>query len=249
MQAENSRSSPAAATAENPTVAEPQAPTDLQLFLALGLTNLPARGVVEPIDRQPHPRVLIMNKGFGWSRTIEPEEWSDPELPHVELACALARTVAEGRPTTGVGVIPAAFGGHSLDDWMPGTTLYRSAVERARIALKDGKLVGILWYQGPTREAPAKAADYAKRFAAMIAQLRADLEVKFVPVIVGEIKLGASGAALATALAEVPQQVIPCFFVSTEGLIAANREARLDSSILWQFNEKFARAWMDLAQP
>ncbi len=239
----------AGVAAEKESTAEARAPTDLQLFLVLGLPNLPARGAVEAIDRQLHSRVLVMNKAFGWSRTIDAAEWTDAELTSVELAAAAARTVVEGRPEVQVGVIPAALGGKSLDDWMPGTLLYRGAVERTRIAQKDGKLAGIFWYQGPTGEDPTQAAGYAKRFAEMIADLRRDLGVKFVPVIVGEVKLGATGAALATALSEVPQQVIPCFFVSSEGLRTAEGNGRFDSKALWEYNERFTRAWMDLAQP
>jgi hypothetical protein len=228
---------------------EPRAPSDLLLFLLLGLTNLPPRGAVEKMDRELHPRALVMNKGLGWARAIEPEDWSASELTHVELGAALARTVVEGRPGVTVGLIPCAFGGKTLADWMPGTALYQATVERARIAQKDGKLAGMLWFQGSTSEDPAQAADYAKRFASMIAQLRLDLGVKYVPVIVSELKLGAQCAALATPLAEVPQQVIPCFFISMEGVQGANGGTRLDSNTLWNFSEKFTQAWMDLAQP
>lgn len=229
---------------------EPRAPTDLQLFLLFGLPNLPARGQVEPMDQALHSRVLVMNKGFGWSRQIDPDEWTEAELTHIELAAALGRTVFDGRPGITAGMVPAAFGGTSLDDWMPGTPLYKNAVERVKIAQKDGKLVGMLWYQGPTREDPARAPEYARRFAAMIAQLRADLGIKYVPVIVGEIRLGpAAPAAEVTPLARVPQEVIPCFFVSTDGLRGASAATRLDSSLLWTYSERFAQAWMDLAQP
>lgn len=235
--------------AESGPADEPRAPTDLQLFLVFGIPNLPARGAVEKMDRELHGQALLMNKEFGWSRAIDPEEWTAGELTHVELAAALVRTTANGRPEWRAGLVPAAFGGTSLDDWMPGTPLYRGAVERMKIAQKDGKLVGMLWYQGPTGEDPAKAKEYAKRFGAMITQLRADLGVKYVPVIVGEIKLGAKGAGLATPLAQVPQEVIPCFFVSTEGLVGAADTKQLDSKMLWEYGDRFAQAWADLAQP
>ncbi|MEO5961774.1 MAG: sialate O-acetylesterase [Opitutaceae bacterium] len=239
----------AALAAESALAPELRAPTDLQLFLVLGLPNLPRRGKVEKIDRELHERVLLMNKGFGWTRSIDPDDWSEPELAHVELAAALARMVVNGRPDVMVGLIPSAFGGSELADWMPGGALYKGAVERTRIAQKDGNLVGILWYQGPTKEDPSKGPDYAKKFAAMIAQLRVDLRIKFVPVVVGELKLGATGLALATALNEVPQQVLPCFFVSSAGLRTDGDNTHLDSDRMWEFTERFSRAWMDLAQP
>ena len=226
---------------------ELRAPTDLQLFLVLGLPNLPARESAEKTERPLHDRVLMMNKGFGWSHVIDPADWSEQEFMNVELAAAFARAVAEGRPAVSVGLIPAAFGGKSLGDWMPGSALYQGAVARTRIAQKDGSLAGILWYQGPTDEDPAKATDYARRFAAMIAQLRVDLGVKFVPVVVGELQLGAT--ALATPLAQVPQEVIPCLFVSAEGLRAENGNTPLDAKVAGEFTERFVRAWMDLAQP
>jgi hypothetical protein len=230
--------------------AEPRAPTDLQLFLVLGLPNLPARATTDKVELQLPERVLVMNRSFGWSRAIDPADWSEQEMVTVELAATFARTVVEGRPSISVAFIPAMFGGKSLNDWMPGTDLYKGAIERARIAQKDGNLVGILWYQGATQEDPATSADYAKRFAAMIAQLRKDLGVKYVPVIVGELKLGATTAqTLATPLSQVPQEVIPCFFISSEGLRGAGGATHLSSNIVSEYTDRFVRAWMDLAQP
>lgn len=242
----------AATFSRSARASEPElsAPIDVSEFLLLGIPNLPPRGKVEKIDRELHERVLVMNKGFGWSRrALDPEEWTAQELPIVELGAALATTVAALWQRGTFGVIPAAFGGKSLDDWMPGTELYKGAIERARIAQKDGKLVGIFWLQGDTGEDPAKAAEYAKRFSAMITQLRADLGIKYVPVIVGEVKLDASGDALATPLAQVPQEVIPCMFVSSEGLRSGDTPGHLDSAALWEYNDRFSYAWMDLYQP
>lgn len=41
-------------------------PTDLQLFLLIGQSNMAGRGKVEAADQVPHPRILMLDKTNAW---------------------------------------------------------------------------------------------------------------------------------------------------------------------------------------
>lgn len=240
----------AVATAGTLVAAEASSLENMQLFLLMGQSNMAGRGTIEAQDRATHPRVFVLNKDAEWATAKDPLHWDKPEIAGVGLGMTFGVLVAEARPTAKIGLIPTAFGGSSLDEWMPGGRHYTNAVERARIAMKQGKLVGVLWHQGESDSAPEKAATYARRFAAMIAQLRADLGVKNVPVIVGETgRFRPDGAAINAALAKVPHDVLVCAFVSSEGLRDKGDKLHFDSAALRELGHRYAEKWMELAQP
>ncbi len=107
------------------------------------------------------------------------------------LGLAFGKTMADhtGRP---VGLIPAAHGATSLDQWSPalkgqgGCSLYGSMLER--IARAGGTLRGILWYQGESEGwNSAAAASYGRRLGEWIAAVRDDVHCGDLPVIVVQI--------------------------------------------------------------
>jgi hypothetical protein len=228
--------------------AETTEPRDLKLFLLIGQSNMAGRGVVEPQDQIAHPRVFVLTKELAWAPALDPLHFDKPERTGVGLASSFGRTIADEQTTSVVGLIPAAFGGTSLDEWKPGGALYTNAVARAREAMKRGTLVGILWHQGENDAAPELAATYPERFAAMIAQLRQDLEVPGVPVIVGELgRFVENSADINAALAKVPAYVSRSAFVSSEGLTEKGDKLHFDSVALREFGRRYAKAWKAMA--
>ena len=87
-----------------------------------------------------------------------------------------------------IGLVPCAVGGTQLKRWQPGGDLYSNAVYRARLAMQDGTLKGILWHQGESDSGTATNANtYGDRLAGMIRDIRADLGAPGLPVVVGQI--------------------------------------------------------------
>ena len=105
------------------------------------------------------------------------------------LAFGIAIADGLGKP---VGLIPAAHGGTSLDQWSPklkylgGRSLYGAMLQRIQMA--GGNLRGILWYQG---ESDTTLMDlgrtYARRFDEWIAAVRSDTGIPDLPVYVVQI--------------------------------------------------------------
>jgi hypothetical protein len=229
-------------------LAQPPAPADMKLFLLIGQSNMAGRGPIEAVDKVPHPRVFTLTKELVWVPAVDPLHYDKPELVGVGLGSTFGRVVADADPKITVGLIPAAFGGTSLDQWKPGGELYVNAVTRARAAMKRGQLVGILWHQGEADATPELAATYTARFRAMVAQLRQDLGTD-APVIVGELgRFRAVNAELNPVLAKLPAAVPHCAFVSAEGLADKGDQLHFNSAALREFGRRYAQAWLALAK-
>ena len=84
-----------------------------------------------------------------------------------------------------VGLIPAADGGTSLDQWRVGGLLYDHAVYQARLAQRTSNIAGILWHQGEADCPPDRYPYYEEKFTVIINSLRKDLNLHDVPLLVG----------------------------------------------------------------
>lgn len=167
---------------------------DMQIFLLAGQSNMAGRGVVEPVDRQPLPRLLSLNAESVWVPAIEPLHYDLPKRVGVGPGGVFGRLVAEANPGARIGLVPAATGGSPIEVWRPGahhkntnSHPYDDAVVRTRRALRDGRLRAILWIQGESDSTEARAPLYYERLQALIAGLRRDLEAPDVPFIIGRL--------------------------------------------------------------
>jgi hypothetical protein len=219
-------------------------PADLQLFLLIGQSNMAGRGKVTPVDEQANPRIFMLDKGCAWVPAKDPVHFDKPKMAGVGLCSEFSRCVAAKEPAVQVGLVPCAFGGTSLDQWKPGSDLYTNAVARMRVARKSGQLKGILWHQGEADCSASKTETYPARFAAMIAQLRKDLEAPDVPVLVGELgHFQPARLAFNAMLPNVADAVPRCAIVSAEGLGDKGDKTHFDSEALHTFGKRYYEAY------
>ncbi len=230
------------------SLAEP-VPEGMQLFLLIGQSNMAGRGKPEAQDQATNPHIFMLTKDLQWTLARDPLHFDKPDVAGVGPASEFARTVARTNPNLHIGLIPCAFGGTSLDEWKPGGKLYTDAVTRTREAMKKGTLAGILWHQGEAdSSSPEKIASYPTRFAAMIAQLRADLHAEMVPVIVGEIgHFYKNGPPFNTILPEVVRNVPRCALATSEGLTDKGDHTHFNSPSQRTLGQRYAAAYLKLA--
>ncbi len=232
---------------------------DLQLFLLVGQSNMAGRGIVEPQDREVVPRMLVLTKSMEWAPAIDPLHYDKPAIAGVGLGRSFALALLSANPDVSIGLIPAAFGGTTLDQWQKGGELYEEAVRRTKIAMRSGRLRGILWHQGEGDSATEeKAGTYRDRFSRFIADLRRDLEAPDVPVVVGELgrfyvdAVPAAGKApnharLVNRQLEVITQTVPRIgLASSAGLKPKDDGVHFDSASLREFGARYARAFLAL---
>jgi hypothetical protein len=154
-----------------------------QSVLLIGQSNMAGRGdlgSVEPIDDD---RILML-KNNQWVKMQEPIH-SDKTSAGVGLSASFAKAFVESFDCE-LGLIPAAVGGTSLNDWEKGGSLYREAVRLARIAMEDSEICAILWHQG---EADQNSKEYAKKLKVILDSMLADLglDKNKIVIITGEL--------------------------------------------------------------
>lgn len=227
--------------------AQTTAPDGMRLFLLIGQSNMAGRGKVEEQDLQTHPRIWMLNKEMQWAPAKDPLHWDKPTVAGVGLGSEFARTLAKADPNVNIGLIPAAFGGTSLDQWKPGGELYKNAVARAREAMKKGTLAGILWHQGESDSSPDKIASYPTRFAAMMAQLRKDLNAPEVPLVIGELgRFRPASEPFNAMLPGLVPQVPHTALVTAEDLADKGDKLHFGSPALRTLGQRYAAAWLKL---
>lgn len=160
----------------------------LHLYLLIGQSNMAGRGVVEEQDKTPPPRVLKFTKENTWAPATPPLHFDKPAIAGFGLGSSFGRAMAEANPDATIGLIPCAVGGTPLSRWSKGGDLYTQALERAKLALKDGTLKGILWHQGEADSGNEQLAkSYGERLAKLVKDLRADLGAGDAPFVAGKL--------------------------------------------------------------
>lgn len=229
----------------------------LHVYLLIGQSNMAGRGALDTGARVSRLNLLKFSPNNAWTACVEPLHHDKPGIAGVGLGMSFARAMADATPGITVGVVPCAVGGTPLERWMKGGDLYNQALERARLALKDGTLKGILWHQGEADSSDeAKSRSYAERLARMIADLRADLGAGDVPFVAGKL-----GLFLATQdkegkpshwplvneqLATVPSLVPRAAVVESTGLVHKGDVVHFDTASLREFGKRYAEAMQRL---
>jgi hypothetical protein len=171
------------------------------LWLLAGQSNMEGCGLLD--DPEPsQPGVNTFQSRECWDVAEEPLHWlgESPRIVHhilwggdsmpaeppartprasgagPGLSFAKKRYAETGVP---IGLIPAAHGGTSMDQWSPelkgegDRSLYGATY--ARVQANGGRVAGILWYQGESDAYTAGVATYEQRMEALVAAFRQDM--------------------------------------------------------------------------
>ncbi len=157
-----------------------------QLYLLMGQSNMAGANTPEEEDKKPHPRVMMFTAEEQWKVAADPVHRRNQG--GVGPGHSFGKNMAESQPQISFGLIPCAVGGTPLSRWERGGDLYSNAVRRARLAMKNGTLAGILWHQGEADSKTSETAySYGDRLAKMIGNIRDDLNSPNLPFVVGQI--------------------------------------------------------------
>ena len=179
------------------------------LWVLAGQSNMEGVGDLDDVE-PPHPLVHSFQSRELWALAEEPLHWLGesprpvhhiisgqpvpaaipPRDPARAKGAGLGLTFAKAmvdRTGVPVGLIPAAHGGTSMQQWDParkgqgGHSLYGATLERVKAI--GGRVAGILWYQGESDANPADAALYQARMTALVQSFRADLNSPDLPFL------------------------------------------------------------------
>ena len=228
------------------------------VYLLIGQSNMSGRGTLTAGNALPSDRIVKFTKDMKWVPADEPLHF-DKKRCGAGLAMSFARRMADASPERTIALVPCAVGGTPLSRWCPGGDLYGNAVARARAALRDGTLKGILWHQGcADANNITNAQTYAERLVPAVEQLRRDLDAEGVPFVAGElprflVRYAATNghhhhwpivnAQLAEAVSRIPNAAL----VSSEGLDDCRSDLiHFETPSLRKFGERYADAMLRL---
>jgi len=222
----------------------------LDLYLLIGQSNMAGRGVPEAEDKTPHPRVWTFTKGNEWVPALDPLHFDKPSAAGVGPGLSFGKTIADKQPKAFIGLIPAAVGGTSIDEWNKGDKLYDAAVRRAKAAMAHGKIKGILWHQGEADSEPDAVKAYPAKLAKLIANLRADLNAPDVPVIVGTLGdfRQPPPTAFNAMIADTPKLIPHTACASAVGLKDKNDGRHFTAEAQREFGRRYATAFLSLIE-
>ena len=168
-------------------------PPRLQLVLLAGQSNMAGRGYVEPEDKVPNARVLMLDSTGRWVPAVDPVHFDKP-VAGVGPGRAFGLALAAHDPGAVIGLVPTAVGGTSITSWVPGgydaatkTHPYDDAVRRIRLARTSGTIVAILWHQGESDSNARGVAEYETRLRDVIARLRTATGAPNARFLIGEL--------------------------------------------------------------
>lgn len=182
------------------------------IWILAGQSNMEGVGDLTDLE-EPSPLVHCFTMAHRWELAVEPLHWLIDSPDPVHSGDALKDLDEEGRRArraerrggrtkgaglglpfarelvrrTGVpiGLIAAAHGGTSMEQWSPsgrergGASLYGSLLKQVKNA--GGRVKGVLWYQGESDANPNAAALFASRFKELVAAFRSDLKSPDLP--------------------------------------------------------------------
>lgn len=163
-------------------------------------------------------------------------------------------------PGSEIGLIPTSVGGTPISAWMKGGKdphssrhPYDDALEMARFAMQSGQVEVILWHQGES-DVARNTPDYKEKLIQVIQNLRRDLSLENVPVILGGLGTFLKperfpardeyDSLIQQAASELPN----AGFVSAEGLNHRGDLLHFDTPSQYELGRRYFAEYCRLAQ-
>lgn len=206
-------------------------PQNFWIFIMAGQSNMAGRGIVEPQDTLPNPRILTVNLDNEWVIAKEPLHLYQPKLTGLDSGLSFARELLKnvGDSIT-IGLVPCAVGGSPIQAWygdsvFNGVQLFSNFKQKVGMAMKFGTVKGILWHQGESDAFPEKIPVYKQKLETVLTRIREFLGNDSLPIIMGELgsytrpeKRKENWAKINKIIVTVPNDLKNCYVVPTSDL-------------------------------
>lgn len=233
----------------------------IRSFLMIGQSNMAGRGEFGEVPAIDNSLCYMLRMG-RWQKMREP---INPDRGIFEgdfhsglsLGASFADLAARYYDQK-VGMIPCADGGTKMCQWMPGEILYDHALCMARLAMRTSKLSGILWHQGESDcRSDEDVALHRERFVTMIGQLRRDLGMPELPVVIGELshhigerwKTEGRHLLMNAQYHEIAESLPGCTVISAAGLAMKKDGIHFNSASLREFGKRYFEGYLNLVKP
>lgn len=233
------------------------------VVLLAGQSNMAGRGVIRmPMDTVSFANILSMNKDSLWVTAKHPLHYDKAEAG-VGLGMSFATELARMfNNKVKIALVPCAAGGTNITQWLNNDlftsstasfNLYSNLIDRAKVASRNGQILGILWHQGESDGVTALNTNYQANLQTLVERIRQDLAISDLPFIAGEMgkyfNEPNSASVNADSISRYTKNLInilPNYDVaSSEGLTANPDRIHFNSSSLVTFGQRYAQLMND----
>jgi hypothetical protein len=201
-----------------------QVPQNLDIYLVIGQSNMAGRAAIRKEDSTSIERCYLFTGDTlsAWTVANNPLNLYSSVRKKVSMqrlgpAYAFAKSMVEASPEKEIGLVVNAKGGTKIVQWLPGTDLYKAAVQQTHKALKFGKLKGVIWHQGEGDCHPVRVDLYLGRLEVLINALREEFDNPALPFVAGQIYDNETRYAFNQMLLQLPEFIENTGVVSSEG--------------------------------
>ncbi|WEL22212.1 sialate O-acetylesterase [Halorhabdus sp. BNX81] len=240
-------------------------PSNLDLYLLFGQSNMEGQGPIEEQDRGTNPRIHVLADKTCPNLDREYGEWYLAEPPLNRCYGQLgpgdyfAKTLIEELPDDrSIGLVPAAVSGADIALFEKGAPIgrndrdippqfdggYEWMVDLAETAQQVGTFKGILFHQGETN---TNDQQWTAQVEGIVKDLRADLGIGNVPFLAGEMLYDSAGGCCGshnTEVNELPDVIENAHVVSAEGL-AGQDYAHFTSDAYRELGRRYAAEMLE----
>jgi len=219
------------------------------LYILMGQSNMAGRGeLTDSIKAMHNDHVLMLTREMKWVIAGNPIHFDKPGVAGVGPGLSFGMAMADAHPGLKIGLIPCAVGGTSIDKWQPGafdastsTHPYDDAVLRIAVAMKYGKVKGVLWLQGESDSNETSAPKYLEKFKVLIRRVRELTGDRKLPVVVGELgRFKTTYQFINTELNKVPSIINHTSVATSEGLTDKGDKTHFDAKSASIYGQRFA---------
>jgi hypothetical protein len=229
------------------------------LFVLAGQSNMAGRGLVEPCDTLPHPRIFSVTPDKRWVEAKEPLQLYQPALTGLGPGMAFARALIEELDEEiYIGLIPCAVGGSSVSNWLSdslynGVRIKSNFTDKLLWAKEYGTVKGIIWHQGESDATAEKLPHYKADLTLLFDYFREVAGDDNLPVIAGELgifpgveKNRQEYLFLNDILLEISRDDPEMALVRSFGMKAKADNVHFDGPSQRIIGRRYAAAWLSL---
>ena len=226
------------------------------IYLLMGQSNMVGRDTRTLASQTDNPRVLALDGDGRWVVARDPIHAKVGRIePGAGPGISFALEMLKADPNVTIGLVPCAVGGTPLRRWVKGGDLYETAVSRAKAAARDGVVKVVLWHQGEAdTEKQQNAETYESRLAQMFRDLRQDLGLPGLPIVVGQLGEFLTPEkyryveTVRGAIAHIPASVPGVGFADSKGLGHKGDDLHFSAEAEKELGARFARSMRELQQ-
>lgn len=246
----------AAKSSDQISATPPPSKEAFHIYLMIGQSNMVGRDTRNPAPHADNPRILALNPDGQWIVAKDPLHTDARTPPGVGPGLTFASEMVKDDPKVIIGLVPCAVGGTSLKRWLKGADLYEQAVSRGKLAVQVGVIKGVLWHQGESNAEKGNPERYEAQLTKMLGDLRADLGLPNLPIVVGQLgeflafkpERFVNADAIRAAIKHVSETVPNVGFVDSSGLDHKGDMLHFSTDSAKELGRRYAKAMQTMQQ-